>query len=106
MNTGTQGSTEMLKSDNNTANGITGIGTAHPEYQKSVGSNVNVTAGRNPQQIANGHTGNSVQPLSGQQNRMRNQSQNNIMYIHDGSGAVVEQKDQEIRHSDEPVIKI
>lgn len=28
------------------------------------------------------------------------------MYIHDGSGAVVEQKDQEIRHSDEPVIKI
>jgi len=28
------------------------------------------------------------------------------MYIQDGSGAVVEQKDQEIRHSDEPVIKI
>lgn len=45
LNTGTQGSTEMLKSDNNTATNIAGIGaTTHPDYQKSVGSN---GAGRN-----------------------------------------------------------
>jgi len=47
LNTGTQGSTEMLKSDNNTANNIAGVGTtAHGDYQKSVGSTSG--AGRNP----------------------------------------------------------
>ena len=37
----------MLKSDNNTANNIAGVGTtAHGDYQKSVGSTSG--AGRNP----------------------------------------------------------
>ena len=50
LNTGTQGSTEVLKSDKNAAANITG--TAQKDYQKSVGSNV--AAGRNPQIMGNG----------------------------------------------------